>query len=445
VPETTASGACPVATLDDLLMLRPDVVRCPYGVYEQARTETPVTYNERLGGWMVTRYDDILQVLRDTERFSSRLASGPSSVTGLARKVLDGDDFPERTREAAARRQKLSESRVLLFSDPPLHKRQRSLINQGFTPRRVAERNDPIVELVHKLIDDFPGTGEPLDIVPAFAVPIPMTVIAGLLGVPPESMGTFKAWSDAFTAGVGALHLGRDAVIEVFDQVEEFYDYFTDELNKRREHPVDDLLSDLLAARLDGEEPLSLAEMLQMLVQFLTAGNETTTNLLSLSVWKLATDPTLQQRLRATPGDVPNFLEEVLRLEAPAQGLWRVAVDDVEVGGVAIPADSLIYLAFASANRDSAVFAHPDQLSIDDADTRHLSFGRGEHVCLGMNLVKLEAKIALQALLERCDNIALAVPDAELAFHPTFMLHGIRSLPVTFTVRPERRTTGQTI
>ncbi|MGQ4599635.1 cytochrome P450 [Nocardia sp. R6R-6] len=427
---TAEAGTCPVATFDDLLALRPDVVRCPYGAYEAQRTGEPVAYNERLGGWVVTQYNDILAVLRDAETYSNRLASGPSSVSGLAQRVIEDTTLPERTRAAAARRIELSKSRIMLFADPPLHKRQRALVNAGFTPKRVAEMDQAVVALVESLIERFP-TDEPFDIVPAFSHPIPMTIIARLLGVPPEKMNVFKQWSDAFTRGVGALEQDRDAVVEMFDRVNEFYDYFTEELDKRRTAPVDDMLSDLLAARLDGEEPLSEAELLQMLVQFLVAGNETTTNLLTTSVWKLATDPELQDRLRQNPAEIPDFVEEVLRLEPPVQGIWRVATTDVEIGGVPIPADSLIYLVTGAANRDPEAYPEPDALQLDRGRARHLSFGRGEHACLGMNLAKLEAKVALGTLLARCPNIALAVSDAELGFHRSFVLHGISSLRVT--------------
>lgn len=434
--QTAQSGTCPVATMDDLLALRPDVVACPYGAYQAARETVPVTYSERLGGWLVTRHDDVLAALRDVERYSNRLASGPSSVSSLAQQVLENPDLPARTREAAARRIELSKSRVLLFSDPPLHKRQRSLVNAGFTPRRVAALDASVLDLSHRLIDAFPQEGQPLDIVPAFTTPIPMTVIATLLGVPPALMGTFKGWSNAFTRGVGALTQDNDAVIEMFDQVNAFYDYFTVELEKRRKEPVDDLLSDLLAARLDGEEPLTLDEILQMLVQFLVAGNETTTNLLTSAVRTLADDPGLQRQLRAEPELIPNFIDEVLRLEAPVQGVWRVALQDVELGGVTIPAESLVYLVTASANRDAHAFTEPDVLHVDESRSRHLTFGRGEHVCLGMNLAKLEAKIALNALLQRCENIAIADAAAELPFHRSFVLHGIGTLPVTLGVHP---------
>ncbi|WP_216892268.1 cytochrome P450 [Nocardia alni] len=428
--DTARAGTCPAATFDDLLALREDVVRCPYGAYETQRTTAPVAYSERLGGWVVTRHNDILAVLRDTEKFSNRLASGPSSVSGLAQKIVEDDRLPERTRKAAARRMELSKSRILLFADPPLHKRQRSLVNAGFTPKRVAELDGTVEELASGLISGFPSDG-PVDIVPAFTHPIPMTIIARMLGVPTSKLSVFKSWSDAFTRGVGALDHDNDAIIEMFDRVDEFYDYFTEELNKRRENPVDDLLSDLLAARLDGEEPLSEAELLQMLVQFLVAGNETTTNLLTSCVWKLATEPELQQQLRDDPDAIANFVDEVLRLESPVQGIWRVAVTDVEIGGTTVPADSLIYLVTGSANRDPEVYNEPDELDVEQTRARHLSFGRGEHACLGMNLAKLEAKVALGLLLERCPNITLAQSDDDLVFHRSFVLHGMGSLLVS--------------
>ncbi|RZL82182.1 MAG: cytochrome P450 [Rhodococcus sp. (in: high G+C Gram-positive bacteria)] len=430
--ERAETTTCPAATFDDLLALRPDVVRCPYSAYAAQRDSEPVTHNEQLGAWVVTRHEDVLDVLRDATRFSNRMASGPSSVSSIAQQILQNDEIPERTRRQAARRIELSKSRVLLFSDPPLHKRQRSLVNAAFTPRRVAELDGAVKELTNQLIDNFASDG-PTDIVAAFSMPIPMTVIATLLGVPPSHMATFKDWSNAFTRGVGALSHDIDAIIEIFDQVDAFYDYFTEELDHRREHPVDDLLSDLLAARLDGEAPLTLPELLQMLVQFLVAGNETTTNLLTSAVWTLAKDPQLQNTLRQDPSKLTNFLDEVLRLEPPVQGIWRVAVDDVEIGGTHVPADGLIYLVTGSANRDPEVYTQPDDLDLDESRPRHLTFGRGEHSCLGMNLAKMESKAALTVLLERCHDIALADPGQDVTFHRSFVLHGIESLPLTMS------------
>nr|WP_223204660.1 cytochrome P450 [Gordonia jinghuaiqii] len=417
-----------------MLDLRPDIVRCPYDAYAAQRESTPVAFNERLGAWIVTRHDDVLAVLRDAKTYSSRLASGPSSVSSIAQKILVDDSLPQRTRNAAARRIELSKSRILLFSDPPLHKRQRSLVNAGFTPKRVASMHAAIETLTRELVDAFPADG-PVDIVTALSLPLPMTVIARLLGVPPEKMPTFKEWSNSFTKGVGALDQDQSAIIEMFDNVDAFYDYFTEELEKRRENPVDDMLSDLLAARLDGEEPLTLNELLQILVQFLVAGNETTTNLLTSAAWILAGEPDLQQRLRDNPSEIPAFVEEVLRIEPPVQGIWRVATEEVEIAGTTIGADDLIYLVTGAANRDPDTYDRPDAIDVDETRARHITFGRGEHQCLGMNLARLEAKVALEVLLDRSIDFRLTDTENEPEFHRSFVLHGIGSLPLTMQMR----------
>ncbi|MDX6235093.1 MAG: hypothetical protein QOH68_4260 [Nocardioidaceae bacterium] len=428
----TITGTCPVGTLDDVLALQPDMIRCPYGAYEEQRETGPVVFHEKLGGWVVTRHEDVIATLLDTDRFSNRLASGPSSVSGLAQRIVEDESLPERTRQQAARRIELSKSRVLLFADPPLHKRQRALVSAGFTPRRVLELDQAVIDLVERMVDAFPTDG-PVDIASEFSIPVPMTVIATLLGVPPEKRATFKDWSNAFTQGVGALDQSPEAIVDMFEKVDAFYDYFTEELRIRREAPVDDLLSDLVAARAEGEAPLELNEILQMLVQFLVAGNETTTNLLTSAVWKLALDPELQQRLRDDPAKIPAFVDEVLRLEPPVQGIWRVTTEEVEIAGVTIPEDQVVLLVTASANRDAAVFEEADALDIDAKRGKHLTFGRGEHACLGMNLAKLEAKLALSVLLERSTSITLADPTIQPEFHRSFILHGIGSLPALVT------------
>ncbi len=431
--ESTSASDCPaLAMMDEVLAAEPDAVRCPFPAYAKQQEERPVVYSERLNGWLVTRHDDAVQVLLNPAKFSSKMAAGPSSVSALAQQVLDNPSFPERTRRAAQRRMELSKSRVLIYSDPPLHKRQRSLVSAGFTPRRVAALDSTVETLANDLIDKFVERGQ-VDLVPSFSIPIPMTIIATLLGVPPSKMATFKEWSNAFTQGVGALSQSDAAVIDMFEHVDAFYDYFSAELEVRRQAPVDDLLSDLIAARLEGEQPLSEAEILQMLVQFLVAGNETTTNLLSSTTLKLAQAPDLQKRLRDQPSEVPKFIEEVLRLESPIQGVWRVATEEVEIGGVNIPAESLIYVISGAANRDPNVYPDPTELNIDAGHDRTLAFGRGEHVCLGMSLAKLEAKVAIGVLLRRLGDIALAVEPETLAYHRSFVLHGPKSLPISFT------------
>lgn len=414
-----------------LLNLDPDSVRCPFAAYSELRAERPVVWSGKLNAWVVSRYEDIREVLRDPVTFSSRAASGPSSVTPLARRVAESPDFPEKTRRQAERRLRLSESAVLLTSDPPAHKRQRGLVSAAFTPRRVAQLEPQIQRITDELIDAFADEGR-VELVSAFALPLPMTVIATILGVPPEKMHTFKRWSNAFTLGVGALELSREEIIDLFQAVDEFYDYFTEQVERRRAEPVDDLLTHLVEARLEGEQPLTMDEILQMLVQFLVGGNETTTNLIGSTVLHLVRDRELMARVKADPSLIPKLVEECLRLEAPTQGIFRTATVDCEIGGRKIPAGSMIYLVYGSGNRDESVFPNPDVIELDDSRGHHLAFGRGEHVCLGANLARKETQVAVKTLLERLEDIRLAADPDDILYHDSFVLRGPKSLPLTF-------------
>ncbi|MGX4688139.1 cytochrome P450 [Streptomyces sp. JNUCC 63] len=429
----TRDTVMPDFPINAVLRRDDEAIRCPFAAFAHLRQDHPVVWSDALGAWLVSRYDDIRQVLKDPVTFSSRCASGRSSVTGLAERIADDPDFPEETRRQAARRVELSKSNVLLTADPPLHKRQRGLVAMAFTPRRVKEMEPEFQAIVDSLIDAFPEGG-PVDIVRDFAMPLPMTVIARILGVPHELMPTFKKWTIAFTKGVGALDLPREELIELFADVDEFYDYFTAELDKRRREPQDDLLTDLLQARMSGEESLSEHEILQMLVQFLVAGNETTTNLIGSTVKRLIDSPDLMASVRSDLSRVPVVVEETLRLEAPAQGLFRLAMTDVELGGQQIRDGDMLYLMYSSGNRDEAAFPEPEEIKLDGSRSHHLAFGRGEHVCLGSNLARRESAIAITTLLRRVEGLAHAGL-GPTPYMPSFALRGPLALPVTFTRR----------
>lgn len=415
-----------------LLSLDPAALRCPFDAYASLREQGPVVWSGRLNAFVVSRYHDIREVLRDPVTFSSRHASGSSSVTALAERIMNNPDFPEDVRGQAERRLRLSRSPVLLNADPPLHQRHRRLVSHAFTPRRTAEMEPLFQRVTDELVDAFAAKGT-AELVADFALPLPMTVIATILGVPPELMATFKKWSGAFTRGVGALDLPHGEICELFRSVGEFYDYFTDQLEIRRGAPADDLLTDLLGARVDGEHPLTPDEILQMLVQFLIGGNETTTNLIAGTMLHLLRDPVRLDRVKADPELVPALIEEGLRLEAPTQGMFRTATAGTEIGGHPIPEGAMIYLVFASGNRDACEFADPDMIDLDAPRPRHLAFGRGEHVCLGANLARRESIIAIRTLLARLPGIAASVEVDDLDYHPTFILRGPARLPVTFT------------
>jgi cytochrome P450 len=323
----------------------------------------------------------------------------------------------------------LHESPVLVVSDPPLHKRQRSLVSLAFTPRRV-KLMEPEVRRVATALTDAALASDRMDFVRQFAVPLPLSVIAGVLGVPDERLLDFKRWSDAFTRGVGSLDPTFEQIEALFYSVDEFYDYFTEQLEMRRTEPRDDLLTDLLSARMDGAEPLSLDEMLQMISQFLVGGNETTTSLLGFLMQRLATDPDLLTRVQADYDLLVPLAEEMLRLEPPVQGTFRIANADVEIAGVPIPAGSMLWLVYGSANRDSAGPGVGDDIVWDGASNRqHLSFGRGEHYCLGAAVARLEVRVGMEVLLSRLQHVTLD-SDALPPMMPSFVFHGLAELPL---------------
>lgn len=419
--------------LNELFDLDPGLVRCPYGEYARLRSEEPVRWAERLQAYLVTRHADIVAILRAPERFSSAMASGPGSVTPLAKRLVDDPNASEELKKHAERRIDISKSAVLLFADPPEHIRQRKLVNKAFTARRVREMEPSVERIAHELIDQFAKDGR-AELVHQFSIGLPMTVIADVLGVPAELHETFKRWSDAFVAGTGSLNLSDDEVAEIFASVNEFYDYFNEQIADRAANSRGDLLSAIVEAWVDGEQALTHNEMLQMLVQFLVAGNETTTNLITSVMFKLVTDPVLMATVRSDPDQIAKLVEEVLRMESPVQGLFRTANEDTQVGGVDIPEGSNLFLMYGAANRDEDVFADPGTTRLDrSGEGNHLAFGQGEHFCLGAPIARTEARLGINALLERLSDIRLDCAPEDVDYLPSFAQHGVARLPLTFT------------
>ncbi|WP_210718038.1 cytochrome P450 [Amycolatopsis acididurans] len=419
----------PETAFAELVSLHPEAVRCPYPTFALLREQAPVHWSDALGAFVVSRHDDIVEVLRDPGIFSSRLQSGASSVTGLAQRLVDDTRTSAPLRAQALRRLEINRDPALLNADPPLHIRQRKLVSQAFTPRRVAQLEPEVRQVAGELLGALKSRSS-FDFVTSYAMPLPMTIIARMLGVPEERLDDFKRWSDAFTQGVGANDLSEGQVSDLFESVDEFYDYFTDQIERRRVAAQDDLLTDLVTARLPGDRPLTVHEMLQMLVVFLVGGNETTTNLLTAMTHRLLSDAELEQRVRQDESLIPAFAEEMLRLESPVQGLFRTATCDAEVAGVPIPGGSMVWLAYAAGNRDEALTSAPDELHLDtERPLRHLAFGRGVHTCLGAAIARLEARVGIEMLLRHYPALRLAA-DAGLRMHRSFVLHGIASLPV---------------
>jgi cytochrome P450 len=422
--------------IDELVERDQRAIACPYPVFAALREEAPVSYNQTLGSWVVTRYDDCLAVLHDTDRFSSRMPTGPQVVGSVLAEAMTAlAQEPEMAEVFAAVMDRRNQAAVLLNADPPDHRRQRKLVNGAFRPSRLRALEPVIEQVANQLLDTFvvPGSGRTeIEFVHQFGVGLPMTLIAYALGVGDGELATFKRWSDDLVMPVGNHSPSIEQTRGYLVSSKEFSEYFLARIADRRATPREDLISDVATAELDGER-LTDAEMLGMLQQFLVAGNETTTKLLTNIVHQLAVDAELQDRVRADRELVEGLVEEALRYEAPVGGLFRQAKEDVEIGGQTIAAGEHVWIVYASANRDGAKFPEPDAFDPCRGNVRdHVAFGHGEHYCIGAGLARAEARIGVNRILDRMGDIRLAEGRNDFTYEDTFVLRGLRQLFVTF-------------
>ena len=403
-------------------MVSPEVLECPYPYYQRVREEAPV-HQTPLGFWAVSRYEDVLSVVRNPEVFSS-LAQSNSFVTTPPPEVIE------------IAKQGYPRVNTLLSNDPPSHTQFRNLVNKAFLPKRVAQLEDSIRKIANDLIDAFINDGK-VDLVEQFAVGVPLTVIADALGVDRADMPKFKKWSDDSVAPLSGM-LTPERQIECAHSRIEFQKYMVDRVREREENLRDDLLSDLVQARFDsGEragEGMTMPEMLDVIAQLLVAGNETTTKLIAAATLMLVENPEQMAKVRADHSLIPNLVEEALRMEAPVQMLPRFTKDDVEVGGVVIPKGSVVMAMYGCANRDGGKYPNPDMFDIERDNARtQLAFGQGPHFCVGAALARSEARIAFELLLSRLNNIALANVDTPTHRELSMTLRGLTNLHLTFT------------
>lgn len=372
----------------------------PYSHYKALRESMPVHYNEARGSWILTRYEDMVAVLRDEERFSAERA-GPQMEDGVPRSMLG--------------------------SDPPDHTRLRTLVNKAFTPRTVRRLTGRIQELVDGLLDDVASRGE-MEAITDFAYPLPITVIAEMLGVPTADRDFFRDASQKIAVALGPIEDMRVAM-NALEGRNELVRYFNELIPKRKTDPRDDLITGLLEAEESGDA-LTHGELLAMLLLLLVAGHETTVNLIGNGLLALLRNRDQLERLRTEEGIGRQAVEELLRYDSPVQMTGRIAKADVEIGGKQIRAGQGVTTILASANRDPEVFADPDTLDLTREPCNHLSFSAGIHFCLGAQLARLEGQIALATLVRRFPDIELTTDD--LRWRPAPILRGLESLPVTF-------------
>jgi cytochrome P450 len=320
---------------------------------------------------------------------------------------------------------------TLLTADPPAHTRYRALVSRAFAPRRVARMERQIRAVAEELVAGFRGDGG-VELVAGFAVPFPLSVIGDQLGVPREDLPRFKRWSDDFVAFLGGM-VSRERYVECARGIVEFQRYFEARIAERQAQPRDDMLSDVVQARLEGVRPLDLAEMISIVQQFLVAGNETSTNMIAAAIRYLLESPEQLARVKGDPALVPAAVEEALRLETPTQTMFRQATDDVELAGVRVPKGARVAVLFGSANRDPAVFPEPDRFDVSRPNLRdHLAFGHGTHFCLGAGLARKEGALALELLLRELPGLRLAPGKNDFAHHPSLILRGLRELHLEF-------------
>ncbi|MCX4514806.1 cytochrome P450 [Streptomyces sp. NBC_01619] len=385
----------------------------PFPLFRQLREEGPVRRAVIAGGleaWLVTRYEDGLAALSDPRLSSDvRDASDPRLMQQL----------PVTERESM-----LSN---MLRTDPPDHTRLRRLVSKAFTARRVGELRPRVQEITDRLLDDVVAAGR-AELVADFALPLPVTVISELLGVPVEDRHDFQRWTDDML--LRRAEMPDPAVVNA--AWEQMRSYLTKLLEAKRARPGDDLLSALITAR-DEEQRLNEDELIAMSFLLLVAGYITTVNLIGGGIAALLAHPDQLALLRDDPELLPGAIEEFLRYDGPVSpGIARFAREEVEIAGVTVPPGATVLIASAIADRDPARFADPDRLDITRRDNAHLAFGHGIHYCLGAPLARLEGQVAIGTALRRLPGLALAVPPGELRWRPGG-LRGPQQLPVTFT------------
>jgi len=404
----------PDSSLDTPTRLDTDAfVADPHAVFAELRSAAPVVPVTITGGipaWLITRYALARESLTD-----DRMAKGVEHW-----RAFQAGEIPLTGDVAVAARPNI------LASDPPDHTRLRSALASAFTPRRIEALRPWIHELVTGLLDAVAPKGA-ADLVAEFALPIPLTVICELFGIPEQQRSRIRAWTEVLFHGGEPAQM-REASDEIDNMLGEL-------VAGRRGQLGDDFTSALIRAQERGD--ITASELVTLLRTMLAGGNETTANLLGNAVLAMLAHPETLARVRAEPDRWSDVIEEVLRWEAPVQNsIWRFAATDLEIGGVTIPQGDAIIIGLSPANRDERRFTGPDRFDIDRADHAHLAFGRGIHHCIGAPLARLEAGVALPALFDRLPELRLAVPREELRHHRSTISRGLVALPVEFRPTP---------
>lgn len=397
----------------------------PYPVYRALRDQAPVYWAEQSKNFVLSRYEDVAAVFKDTQTFSSNIDNSKvmrgqglaGRIAGL--RIMLGMMFTLRMTPSKA-----INSRFLIQTDGGVHSAMRDIVKRGFTPRRIGVWETRMREIAQECMTDLrdrrQGAGDRFDLIEKLAVPFPVRVISELLGIEPGRYEDFKRWSDTVARAApdaGPENFLRSGVMQAMSELRE---YVMPVIRERRRSPQDDLISVIVAAQ--GKAALSDHEVFMFIFLLLIAGNLTTTNLLGNAVDALLAHPDELRKVVDDPSKIPALAEETLRWDAPVQFMQRLVKTDVELHGTRIPAGAEVLLLMGSANRDERRFPDPDRFDIDRDTRGHLGFGLGAHFCLGAGLARLEARVALEELVPELARLVRVEKDPE--FIDSFVLRG---------------------
>jgi cytochrome P450 len=385
-------------------LLTPDVRANPYPLYAELRRDSPVCEIFPGGIWAVTRFEDVMGILKNPQLY-------PSEGFRRAYQPPWFPDYP------------MGDS--MLVMDPPYHTRLRALVNRAFSTAALARLEPRVRQRVEQIVNELP-MGQPVNFVQAFSERVPGSVMGDLLGIPSEHHSSITRWVEVLARFTGTAPNDVERQTLIKNAAAEFRQHLEAVLEERRRQPGEDMVSDLLRARVDGEA-LSEKELMAFLVLLLVAGVETTAHLLSHSAITLRDTPELMDRLRAEPTLIPRFVEEMLRYEPPVHGVFRLTASEVELGGVKLPKGSRLLLVLCSANRDEKQFQDPDRINLD-RDAQTLPFGHGIHFCLGAPLARLEARLALESLVTRSRRLTPA--EGAVQWNSSLVVRGPTVLPL---------------
>ena len=396
----------------------------PYPFYAALRKDAPVFFVEGIGAWAVARYEDVRFILSHPDLFSSDAMRTMLLPTRLGPDAAADPETAERLFAIASALpfppEEMLTARNLISTDPPQHEVMRKIVSRGFTPRRIASYEERVRAVVGSCIASL-RRGRGFDVVADLAIPVPTVIIAEMLGVEPERHADFKRWSDLVisqsTGSARGLPFAQTGYVEV---IREFSLYLLSIIEARRRAPGDDLVTTLVVAQEEGGT-LTPMEVVTFALLLLVAGNETTTNLIGNAVNVLLDHPEQLEMVRQDRALLPNLVEETVRYEGPIQFVFRRTTEEVTLAGTRLPADAFIMPLLGSANRDPGQFANPDVFDITRDTSGHLGFGLGLHYCLGAALARLEARIALEALLDELPHLRRQGP---IEYADSFLIRG---------------------